>query len=62
MSAIFVSYRRRDAQGWAGRLGTDLAEAFGDVARFLDFNPSPLVPIFSSRSNAPSQGPVRCWC
>jgi hypothetical protein len=41
MSAIFVSYRRRDAQGWAGRLGADLAEAFGDVARFLDFESIP---------------------
>lgn len=36
MSAVFVSYRRTDAQGWAGRLGGDLAEAFGDVARFFD--------------------------
>jgi TIR domain len=36
MSAVFVSYRRADAQGWAGRLGEDLAEAFGDVARFFD--------------------------
>ena len=36
MSGIFVSYRRADAQGWAGRLGADLATAFGDVARFFD--------------------------
>ena len=36
MSAVFVSYRRTDAQGWAGRLGGDLAEAFGDIARFFD--------------------------
>jgi hypothetical protein len=36
MSRIFVSYRRVDAQGWAGRLGADLAAAFGDVARFFD--------------------------
>ena len=36
MSGIFVSYRRADAQGWAGRLGEDLALAFGDVARFFD--------------------------
>lgn len=36
MSGIFISYRRADAQGWAGRLGEDLAKAFGDVARFFD--------------------------
>lgn len=36
MSGVFVSYRRADAQGWAGRLGADLAAAFGDVARFFD--------------------------
>jgi len=36
MSRVFVSYRRADAQGWAGRLGADLAAAFGDVARFFD--------------------------
>jgi hypothetical protein len=36
MSRLFISYRRADAQGWAGRLGEDLAQAFGDVARFFD--------------------------
>jgi len=36
MSGVFISYRRADSQGWAGRLGADLAEAFGDVARFFD--------------------------
>jgi hypothetical protein len=36
MSGVFISYRRSDAQAWAGRLGADLATAFGDVARFFD--------------------------
>jgi hypothetical protein len=36
MSGVFISYRRADAQGWAGRLGEDLAQVFGDVARFFD--------------------------
>lgn len=36
MSGVFISYRRSDAQAWAGRLGADLAAAFGDVARFFD--------------------------
>jgi len=36
MSGIFISYRRSDAQGWAGRLGEDLAQAFGNIARFFD--------------------------
>ena len=42
MSGVFVSYRRADAQGWAGRLGQDLAAAFGDVARFFDLHSIPL--------------------
>jgi len=36
VAKIFVSYRRSDSQGWAGRLGDDFAHAFGDVARFFD--------------------------
>lgn len=36
MSKIFVSYRRADSQGWAGRLGEALAREFGDVACFFD--------------------------
>lgn len=36
MSRIFVSYRRSDSQGWAGRLGEEFARAFGDTARFFD--------------------------
>jgi len=36
VSGIFISYRRADAQGWAGRLGEDLGHAFGDVARLFD--------------------------
>lgn len=38
MKQVFISYRRADAQGWAGRLGADLAAAYGDTARFLDFD------------------------
>ncbi|WP_418317186.1 toll/interleukin-1 receptor domain-containing protein [Piscinibacter sakaiensis] len=41
MSGIFISYRRTDAQGWAGRLAADLAAAFGDVARFFDLHSIP---------------------
>jgi hypothetical protein len=41
MSGIFISYRRADAQGWAGRLGEDLAKSFGDVARFFDITSIP---------------------
>jgi hypothetical protein len=36
MSGVFISYRRADTQGWAGRLSEDLAKAFGNVARFFD--------------------------
>ena len=37
---VFISYRRDDSQGWAGRLADDLREHFGDarVYRDLDSN------------------------
>lgn len=38
MSGVFISYRRSDSQGWAGRLGADLAAAFGESARFFDLH------------------------
>jgi len=41
VTGIFLSYRRADAQGWAGRLGADLAEAFGDEGRFFDLSSIP---------------------
>jgi len=36
MGKIFISYRRADSQGWAGRLGEELTRVFGDVALFFD--------------------------
>lgn len=36
MRAIFVSYRRNDAEGEAGRLYDDLVEMFGDGSVFMD--------------------------
>jgi TIR domain len=36
MRAIFISYRREDSEGQAGRLFTDLAKHFGDDAVFMD--------------------------
>ena len=36
MRAIFISYRRDDAEGQAGRLFADLCEHFGDGAVFMD--------------------------
>jgi hypothetical protein len=36
MSSLFISYRRADAQGWAGRLAAGLGVAFGEDARFFD--------------------------
>jgi hypothetical protein len=36
MTKIFISYRRTDSQGWAGRLAEDLTRSFGDVAGFFD--------------------------
>ena len=40
MSVIFISYRRDDSQGFAGRLEDDLSECFGEgrffaTGRFL---------------------------
>ena len=36
MSAIFVSYRRHDSEGEAGRLFDDLVEQFGENSVFMD--------------------------
>lgn len=36
MRAIFISYRREDAEGQAGRLFNDLAEHFGEHSVFMD--------------------------
>jgi flagellar biosynthesis GTPase FlhF len=36
MRAIFISYRREDAEGQAGRLFDDLSQQFGDDSVFMD--------------------------
>jgi TIR domain len=36
MRAIFISYRREDAEGQAGRLFNDLVEHFGEQSVFMD--------------------------
>ena len=36
MRAIFISYRREDAEGEAGRLFDDLVEVFGEDSVFMD--------------------------
>ena len=36
MRAIFISYRRDDTEGHAGRLFEDLCERFGKDAVFMD--------------------------
>jgi hypothetical protein len=36
MRAIFISYRREDAEGQAGRLFDDLTKHFGEKAVFMD--------------------------
>jgi len=36
LRAIFISYRREDAEGEAGRLFDDLVEAFGEHSVFMD--------------------------
>ena len=36
MRAIFISYRREDAEGQAGRLFDDLATQFGEDSVFMD--------------------------
>lgn len=46
MSDIFVSYRRDDAAGWAGRLSKDLKEAYGDAAYFFDLDSIPPGDLF----------------
>lgn len=36
MAGVFVSYRRDDSQGFAGRLADDLTDILGDEAVFRD--------------------------
>jgi hypothetical protein len=36
VSGIFISYRRADSQGWAGRIQEDLRVRFGDISLFFD--------------------------
>ena len=36
MAGVFISYRRDDSAGWAGRLATDLEDRFGPDAVFQD--------------------------
>jgi hypothetical protein len=36
LSGIFITYRREDSQGFAGRLEDDLSERFGDALIFRD--------------------------
>ncbi len=38
MAGVFISYRRQDSAGWAGRLATDLLDRFGAEAVFQDIN------------------------
>lgn len=42
MSGIFISYRRDDVQGWAGRLADSLRAALGKVNVFRDIDDIPL--------------------
>ncbi|WP_454061080.1 toll/interleukin-1 receptor domain-containing protein [Candidatus Nitrospira salsa] len=38
MPEIFISYRRNDSEGWAGRLTETLQLAFGEESVFFDFD------------------------
>ncbi len=38
MAGVFISYRRQDSAGWAGRLATDLLDRFGTGAVFQDID------------------------
>ena len=38
MAGVFISYRRQDSAGWAGRLATDLVNMFGPDTVFQDID------------------------
>jgi len=48
MRAIFISYRREDAEGQAGRLFNDLARYFGEDSVFMDVAVSSRGAIFAA--------------
>jgi len=56
MSGIFISYRRADSQGFAGRLGDDLEDRYGAHRVFRDVEIQPGVD-FTARIN---QAVKRC--
>ena len=61
MGAIFISYRREDTEGHAGRLYEDLVERFGKSAVFFDV--SAIEPgQDSARPSTPtSHAAACCW-
>jgi hypothetical protein len=50
LRAIFISYRRDDSEGQAGRLYDDLIRQFGEGSVFMDVAASSLVSISAKLS------------
>ena len=52
MPTVFISYRRDDTAGEAGRLADDLSEKFGGSRVFIDVDSIPLATNFEDRIHA----------
>jgi TIR domain len=52
MPTVFISYRRNDTAGEAGRLADDLSEKFGRSRVFVDVDSIPLATNFEERIEA----------
>jgi len=52
MPTVFISYRRDDTAGEAGRLADDLSERFGRSRVFIDVDSIPLATNFEDRIHA----------
>jgi len=61
MRGIFISYRREDAEGQAGRLFDDLSAHFGRDAVFMDVAGIKKGWIFDASSTSTSHRAVYCW-
>ena len=61
MRAIFMSYRREDTEGQAGRLFDDLARYFGEHSVFMDVPVSSRVAIFAASLTSMWLPAAFCW-
>jgi hypothetical protein len=61
MSGIFISYRRDDSEGQAGRLFEGLKARFGEDRVFIDVDDIEPAATFAASSMSMSAPATCCW-